>query len=242
MAVRVYNARVTYDVAPRDPGPMARLVQVKADPDVPSVIFQRLTEKETLPQIAKAWKVPKGRFVEWFTTEHAGLYDAALKVLAADYAIDAMNAALAATPETVAVAKLQSDVALKLASKFDRARYGEHVKVEREVSVLVDAGLLGTAGDLLRRIAERKASALDSLSERITRVIEQEPVSASAGGGRLDSPPLESMPVGVLPARSDAPRTPPAQVTSLGMVTGSVFDSWRRLTEAVDPWRGGTRY
>ncbi len=134
---------------------MARLEAVKADPLAPSVVFQRLCDEEDLRDIAKAWLVPKGRFVEWFTTEHADLFDAAMKVRAADYAIEAMKAALAATPEDVAVRKLQADVALKLASKFDRARFGETVRVEKTVSIGVDAGLLGTAGDLLSRMRER---------------------------------------------------------------------------------------
>ena len=158
-----------------DPGPMARFESVKADPDSPSVIFQRMTADapETLAQIAKAWKVPKGRFVEWFTTVHAALYDAALKVRAADLAFGAMQDALDATPETVSVARLRSDVALKLAAKFDRARFGETVRVEKEVSVLVDAGLLGSAAELLRlmtdkgRVIEHESVKLPAESEII---------------------------------------------------------------------------
>ncbi len=73
-------------------------------------------------------------------------------MLAAERAVDAWEAALAATPEDVAVRKLQADVALKLASKFDRARYGETVRVEKTVSVGVDAALLSTAAALLDRV------------------------------------------------------------------------------------------
>lgn len=133
-----------------DNGPMARLQALKDDPNTPSVIFQRLTDKETLPDIAKSWNVPKGRLTEWFTVQHADVYDAAMKVVAADLAIEAMQAARDATPEDVSVKKLLADVALKLAAKFDRARYGETVRVEKSVTVGVDAGLLGKAGDLLR--------------------------------------------------------------------------------------------
>lgn len=143
---------------------MARLETVKADVSAPSVIFQRLTDSdrpETLGQIAKAWQVPKGRFVEWFTTQHEALYDAALKVRAADLAFDAMQAALDATPEDVSVKKLQADVALKLAAKFDRVRFGETVRVEKEVFVSADAGLIGKVGELLLLAKNR------SLSERI---------------------------------------------------------------------------
>ena len=138
-----------------DPGPLVRLEEVKRDVAAPSEVFQRLTgglggeEPETLGAIARAWRVPRGRFVEWFTTEHAELYEAALKVRAADLALDALRAAMEATPETVGVQKLKADVSLKLASKFDRARYGESMRLEKSVAIGVDAGLLGFARDLL---------------------------------------------------------------------------------------------
>jgi hypothetical protein len=134
---------------------MARLADVIADPQSPSEVFRLLTadEPQKLSAIAKLWAVPKGRFVEWFTTTHADLYDAALKVLAADLALDALQAALDATPEDVSVRKLQADISLRLASKFDRARYGETVRVEKGVTFTADAGLLGTMGALLKLVS-----------------------------------------------------------------------------------------
>lgn len=163
-----------------DPGPLARLETVKADPGTPSVIFQRMCDGETLKDIAKAWQIPKGRLAEWFTTQHADLYDAALKVWAADLAVSALEASLAATPEDVAVRKLQADVALKLASKFDRVRYGETVRVEKEIRVTADAGLLGFAGELLKKV---KAPI-----ERAPRVIEAEIVQEPPPVRALISP------------------------------------------------------
>lgn len=112
-----------------DLGPMARLESVKADPAAPSVIFQKLTDTDapaTLQQIAREWALPKGRFVEWFTVEHANLYDTALKVLADSLAHDALAKADACKDKDDApAAKLQVDTRLKLASKWDRPRYGE---------------------------------------------------------------------------------------------------------------------
>ncbi|MDZ4248680.1 MAG: hypothetical protein U0990_01130, partial [Candidatus Nanopelagicales bacterium] len=150
--------------------PMARLEVVKADAGAPSVIFQRLADGESLKEIAKQWAVPKGRFVEWFTTTHTDLYDAALKVRAADLALEAID--IADTPEKGVKTKTRPDGSLEvsegdmiehrrlqietrkwLAEKFDRQRYGNTLKVEREVSVRIDAGLLGAAGDLLRLVA-----------------------------------------------------------------------------------------
>lgn len=142
-------------VVARDPGPMARLEDVKRDATAPSEVFRLLTadDPSTLAEVAKAWAVPKGRFVEWFTTTHADLYDAALKVRAADLALDALKASIDATPDDVSVRKLQADVALRLASKFDRARYGETVRVEKSVTFGVDVGLIGKASELLRLVA-----------------------------------------------------------------------------------------
>lgn len=173
---------------------MARLDDVKADASAPGEVFRLLTDAEdpkTLAEVAKAWAVPKGRFVEWFTTTHADLYDAALKVRAADMALEA----LAISDEQAEVVKengetydpdvgrdkLRIDTRLKLASKFDRMRYGETVRVERSVMIGIDAGLLGKASELLRLVS----------SGRPMRVIEGESSPAA------EAPP----PADVAPAR-----------------------------------------
>lgn len=117
-----------------DPGPLARLDGVKADASAPGQIFQRLCERETLAKIAREWGLPKGRFVEWFTTEHQALYDAALKVVAADLAHEALEVAdeqaevVKENGQTydpdVPRDKLRVETRLRLAANFDRARYG----------------------------------------------------------------------------------------------------------------------
>jgi hypothetical protein len=129
-----------------DPGPMARLEQVQADQQAPSVIFARLTaeEPETLRQIAKAWGLPRGRFIEWFTTTHAELYDTALKVKADEIAHEALQIADeqkevikkdgSAFDPDVGRDKLRVDTRLKLASKFDRSRYGDKQDVNVNVT------------------------------------------------------------------------------------------------------------
>ena len=147
------------DVSVADPrdaamGPMERLEQVKADQSAPSVIFQRLTDGETLPQVAKSWSVPKGEFVKWFTTEHMQLYDTALKVRAADLALEALEISdgvpvQAVGPDgkglfdeagkpvlvepSVARDKLRAATRQWHAARFDRARFGEHSGVKVEV-------------------------------------------------------------------------------------------------------------
>lgn len=110
---------------------MARLAAVVAESDTPSVVFQRLTDAErpeTLREIAKSWAIPAGRFIEWFTTTQAALYDAALKVRADQLANEALTEADGAGIEDVAPAKLRVTTRQWLASRWDRQRYGEQVQ------------------------------------------------------------------------------------------------------------------
>jgi hypothetical protein len=57
--------------------------------------------------------------------------------------------------DEVAKARLQVDVRDSLASKWNRERYGETIRVERDVRVGVDVTLRGRASELLARIAGR---------------------------------------------------------------------------------------
>lgn len=129
-----------------DPGPLARLEMVVAQSETPSVVFQRVAEGESLRAIAKSWEVPAGRFAEWYTTEHAELYDAALKVRADQLAHERLEIADAATPETVGVAKLRSETRGNLAGKWDRERYGDKTEVRH--SGLMPTLVIEIAGEV----------------------------------------------------------------------------------------------
>lgn len=158
-----------------DQGPMERLEEVKRDVNAPSVVFQRLTDRETLGQIAKSWGCPKGRFVEWFTTEHADLYDAALKVQAADLALETLEIADAPPRQAVNAAgaplfdeagkavlvepdvardKLRTAVRQWHAARYDRARFGERADVKVEVE---DKRLPVDRDELIRETGRRLA-------------------------------------------------------------------------------------
>lgn len=126
-----------------DVGPLARLEAVCADPETPSVVFQRLTDgDETLAAIARAWNVPVGRFVEWFTTEHADLYDTALKVLGANLGHEVKALTDGATAETVALVKLKTDRYLRLASHWNAERYSPKVEHQHKVAPVFGVVLL----------------------------------------------------------------------------------------------------
>ena len=61
----------------------------------------------------------------------------------------------------MAKAKLQIEVRGSLAAHWDRERYGERIQVDKSVSVTVDAGLLGTAADLLRVASTREEQVIE---------------------------------------------------------------------------------
>lgn len=127
---------------------MARLRDVQASASVPGEIFERLTADvpETLTQIAKAWRVPRGLFVEWYATEHAARYDAALKVLADRLAHEAIaDANEADDRDSAAAARVKADTKLKVASKWDRRRYGESEEGRQIAPVVIQIAQLRDA-------------------------------------------------------------------------------------------------
>lgn len=137
-------------LAVRDPGPMARLEDVKRDGGAVAEVFRLLTDPDspqTLDEIAKAWAVPRGRFVEWFTTEHAERYDAALKVLGASLGHKVLALTDSATQETVGLLKFQTDRYLRLAAHWDSARYSPKSEVKH--SGMMPTLVIEIAGELV---------------------------------------------------------------------------------------------
>lgn len=94
-------------------------------------------------------------------------------------------------PATVGAAKLAVETRHKMASWWDRERYGERLQIEKTVQVGVDAGLLGTVADLLKAPAREE------------RLIEQVPADASRIGAKA-APRGEVADAELLPAH----RTP----------------------------------
>lgn len=162
----------------RDPGPLARLEEVKADLSTPNVVFQRLCEGESLKAIAKAWAVPKGQFVLWFMTEHRQLFDDAERVRAQDLKGEALDIA-DEQAEVVREAggtfdpdvprdKLRVDTRLKLIEKLDRERFGKQVQHQHTHTI--------DLGERLRRARERviESTRAEALPAPATVTVEQE--------------------------------------------------------------------
>lgn len=125
-----------------DPGPLARFQDVVAQPNAMDVIVQKLVDGEqpmTLKAIAKAWGVPYTRLAAWIfdDRERAERYNAALRFAAETYVHEAVPIADEATAErdAVAKAKLQIDTRLRIATKWDRARYGDATEVKHSGTV-----------------------------------------------------------------------------------------------------------
>ena len=166
--MRVSSPAVT--VGEFDPGPLARLAVVVGDAETPGTVFQRLCEGETPREIAKSWQVPVGRFTEWFMTEHVALYDAALKVRAAQDAHETVEIADGASAEDVGPAKLRISARQWRSSRWDRERYGDKTEVKH-------SGLMPT-------LVIEIAAAVGAV--QVPRVIEAEAVEALPTGAVSD--------------------------------------------------------
>lgn len=133
-------------------------------PETSVVICQRVAEGEPLKLVCKSRGWPYSLVAQWLHGDEALLarYDAALRIWVDGLAAETILIADESDPENVAAAALQVKARQWAAEKLHRARYGQTLKVERSVSVVADAGLIGLAGDLLARIGrqERVVTAL----------------------------------------------------------------------------------
>jgi len=157
---------------------------LKEDEFAPSVIFQRLTggaggEPERLKDIARDWGLPRGRLIEWFTTEHKVLYETALRVRAGELVLEALEIADGAKPETVRVEALRVKTRLDIASSWDRETYGQPLG-----GVHVNVNAPGSLVNLLSGLGVRAIEALAAPAEE--RVVsEQAPQSEQSTGEEI---------------------------------------------------------
>lgn len=126
---------------------MARFEDVIQRHDTMPIVVQRLSEGETLKQIAKAWEIPYGRFAQWIVEdrERSEQYNGALKVWAdslaqecvaiADEQFEVEKRDGTTYDPDVPRDKLRIETRLKLAGKWHRERYGESTEVKHTGSV-----------------------------------------------------------------------------------------------------------
>ncbi len=111
--------------------PSARWKDALADPLTPDVILRRVAEGETLKEICRSRGWPYSMVAQWMieTPGMAVQYEQALAFWGDAVAQETLaisdESAGAANPYEVTAAKLRIDTRLKLASRWNRARYGE---------------------------------------------------------------------------------------------------------------------
>jgi hypothetical protein len=127
------------------------LAECAGDADFWPSFFAGIAGGRTLRDFCEERRWSYGETYRWIRADEglSAAYDEA-KRGQAEYKVDEAVATVAlAGVDDVAVAKLKSEFALKVAGKWDRARYGE--KLEHTGGVLV-----GSVSEVLRMISERK--------------------------------------------------------------------------------------
>lgn len=123
-------------------------------PDTLSMILQRLADGETLKAVCASRRWPHGKVFEWIAEDEGRtrLWRAA-KVAGAHADVDLARAiALGSEDAGLAVQTLWRGAEANAPEVF-----GKRMKVERQVSVVADAGLIGFAGEMLKVVAARHA-------------------------------------------------------------------------------------
>jgi len=185
----------------RDPGPMARLEELKSAPDTMSVIVQRLADGETLPKIAKSWDVPYGKLAEWITedADRAEQYARGKRLAVhalADQVIEIADDIDEKSKNATAKARVRIHARQWAAEKWAPERFGPRASLdvavkdnrtplEREAKVLELARtwlyVLKEAGDIRARRGAAEPAALPAPIEGESR--------------REESPPGDSEPL-----------------------------------------------
>jgi len=138
-------------------GPAARLRALKKDEGAAREILALVQRGLTLPRIAKEWGLPERDFL-FYVAANGELSEECRRVrelVGVDLRLEGLEIVDGATPETVGVAKLRSEYRKDLSIAMNKPLFGPTLKVERSVSVTVDAGLLGFASELLLRKSNR---------------------------------------------------------------------------------------
>jgi hypothetical protein len=157
-----------------NPGPMARLEEVKRDAATMNVIVQRVAGGETLRGIAKAWEVPHGPLLVWLMDddERWAIYRRALVLGGFAEADEAKEILDASTPEQITVDKERAGIRRWRASKIATEFFGERLDLavhralpsEDALMAQLDALIAGRPG-LLDQLLERRARLALPVSE-----------------------------------------------------------------------------
>ena len=130
------------------------------------LVLEMLVSGVTLQKASVALKQPYTCLHPFFhsTPELQGRYEAALRAWADQKMGEAMEIADGVKPDRdhVAKAKLRVEVRQNQAKALYRERWGDTLTVKKDVTLGVDAALLGRADELLRLASERVVGGSDS--------------------------------------------------------------------------------
>lgn len=133
---------IDYQVAlPDHLAKMQRLQVVIDDPMTMEIVIQRVIDGESLKAIARAWQLPPTRFVKWISDDDERLsqYEGALRVRADELVHEALEKA--ETGEDVARDKLIVETKFRVASMWDKQRYGgEKATGGAGINIIINRG------------------------------------------------------------------------------------------------------
>lgn len=132
-----------------DPGPMVRWYAAREEPQTLEMLLVRISEGGTLRGACKEYGWPHGKVIEWLVddADRCDAYRRA-KYFGAHADVELAREIALASDE----AKLKVDTLWRGAEANAREIFGKQLKLDKTVSVTVDAGLVGFAGALLERI------------------------------------------------------------------------------------------
>lgn len=157
--IREAFGRAVSEAAARDPGPLARLWDVIADPATPGVLLQRSAAGESLGEIAKAWRIPRARFLAWIATQGdlSEQCRRAREIASHELVAEGLEIIDEANPETVAVAKERANYRLKVAKAYHPRVYGE----QKNVDVTLKRDIRDYSDEELQRILDERRPPID---------------------------------------------------------------------------------
>lgn len=145
---------------------------VKDDAAIDDVL-RRVAEGTKFSQVCKDIKRPYTLLYPYLhsTPELKARYEAALAARADDLMHETLEIADAlegsdSAPE-VAAGKVRIDTRQKIASGWNRERYGERLQLDKEVTVTADAGLIGFASTLLEKMSQGRGRTLENAADAL---------------------------------------------------------------------------
>ena len=161
-------------VAERDPGPMARLRALQADPGAGRAILDELQDGETLIRLAKKWGLPRKEFLSAVAAnaELTAQCRRVMELAGIELRMEGLDIVDEVEPEKgpVLKASLQAGYRERLSRDLNRPLFGKYTQHEHSHTV--------DLGEVLRRAREREVQGEE---------ISQAPEAARLG---TESPPF----------------------------------------------------